>query len=58
MKAEQVYMLPRVYVESSVIGAYFDERTDLVSVAQRHWSRIWWDEVREEYVYSDQEGHG
>ena len=49
MKAEQVYMLPRVYVESSVIGAYFDERTDLVSVAQRHWSRIWWDEVREEY---------
>ena len=49
MKAEQVYLLPRVYVESSVIGAYFDERTDLVSVAQRHWSRIWWDEVQEEY---------
>ena len=31
MEAEQVYMLPRMYVESSVIGAYFDERTDLVA---------------------------
>ena len=42
-------MLPKVYVESSVIGAYFDERDDVISVAQRHWSRVWWDEVREEY---------
>ncbi len=48
-------MAPKVYVESSVISAYFDERVDVVSVAQRHWSRIWWDQIRAEYdvVISD-----
>ena len=42
-------MAPKVYVESSVISAYFDERVDVVSVSQRHWSRVWWDQVRTEY---------
>ena len=49
MKVEQVYTVPKVYVESSVISAYFDERVDVVSVSQRHWSRVWWDQVRTEY---------
>ena len=42
-------MLSKVYVETSVIGAYFEERNDVVSAAQRHWSRLWWDEIRSEY---------
>lgn len=42
-------MPPKVYVESSVISAYFEARTDVVSVAQRYWSRVWWDQVRPEY---------
>ena len=42
-------MPAKVYVETSVIGAYYDERTDIESVAQRHWSRKWWDEVRPQY---------
>ena len=42
-------MRPKVYVETSVIGAYFEEREDVVSTAQRHWSRLWWDEIKSEY---------
>ena len=42
-------MAERVYVETSVIGAYFDERADIVSSAQRYWSRLWWDEIRGRY---------
>jgi len=42
-------MRQRVYVETSVIGAYFDERTDPVSSAQRYWTRVWWDEMRGRY---------
>ena len=42
-------MEEKVYVETSVIGAYFDERTDVVSSAQRYWTRLWWDEVRGRY---------
>lgn len=42
-------MKERVYLETSVIGAYFDDRPDIVSTAQRFWTRCWWDEVRHEY---------
>ena len=35
-------MRERVYLETSVIGAYFEERTDIVSKAQRFWTRRWW----------------
>lgn len=42
-------MEERVYVETSVIGAYFDERTDVLSSAQRYWTRLWWNEVRSRY---------
>lgn len=42
-------MPPKVYVETSVIGAYFEERKDVVSASQRHWSRLWWDEIRSGY---------
>lgn len=49
-------MQQRVYVETSVIGAYFDERTDLVSLAQRYWSRIWWDQIRDDFDVVVSEG--
>jgi predicted nucleic acid-binding protein len=42
-------MIEKVYVETSVSGAYFDERTDIVSAAQKYWTRIWWDELRNRY---------
>ncbi len=42
-------MKEKVYIETSVIGAYFDERTDIVSAAQKYWTRIWWDDVRGKY---------
>jgi predicted nucleic acid-binding protein len=40
---------PTVYLETSVISAYFEERTDPVSQAQRVWTRQWWDESRPHY---------
>ena len=40
---------PTVYIETSVISAYFEERTDLVSQTQRLWTRQWWDELRPDY---------
>ena len=42
-------MLLKVYVETSVIGAYFEERNDVVSAAQCHWSRLWWDHISSQY---------
>ncbi len=42
-------MIEKVYIETSVIGAYFDERTDVVSAAQNYWTRIWWDKLRKNY---------
>ena|SRR3990172_12362907 len=42
-------MIDKVYIETSVIGAYFDERTDVVSAAQNYWTRLWWDNVRNRY---------
>ena len=49
-------MPPKVYVETSVIGAYFEERTDVVSASQRYWSRLWWNEIRSEYDVIVSEG--
>ncbi len=42
-------MIEKVYIETSVIGAYFDDRTDVVSAAQKYWTRIWWDNMRNKY---------
>ncbi len=39
----------KIYIETSVIGAYFDERIDVVSAAQRYWTHIWWENLREKY---------
>jgi hypothetical protein len=56
-------MQKRVYVETSVIGAYFEDRTDLVSAAQHYWTRKWWSEEREHYdivcseIVADELGH-
>jgi hypothetical protein len=38
-------IIEKVYVETSVVGAYFEERTDVVSMAQNFWTRKWWDEL-------------
>ncbi len=42
-------MLERVYIETSVIGAYFDDRSDVVSSAQNYWTRLWWDNLHSKY---------
>ena len=42
-------IIEKVYVETSVVGAYFEERTDVVSMAQNFWTRKWWDELRQQY---------
>lgn len=42
-------MLLKVYVETSVIGAYFEERDDVVSASQCYWSRLWWDHISSQY---------
>lgn len=49
-------MPPKVYVETSVIGAYFEERTDVVSASQYYWSRLWWDQISNEYDVIVSEG--
>ena len=42
-------MKPRVYVETSIFSFYFDERTTPIIVANRVWTREWWDDRRLEY---------
>lgn len=49
-------MLPKVYIETSVIGAYFDKRDDIASVSQRYWSQIWWNEISNKYEVVVSEG--
>nr|VFK42771.1 MAG: Predicted nucleic acid-binding protein, contains PIN domain [Candidatus Kentron sp. SD]VFK48128.1 MAG: Predicted nucleic acid-binding protein, contains PIN domain [Candidatus Kentron sp. SD] len=48
-------MKEKVYIETSIIGAYFDDREDIASRAQKFWTRRWWDELgsRYEIVSSD-----
>lgn len=48
-------MKERVYIETSIIGAYFDDREDIASQAQQFWTRRWWNEIssRYEIVSSD-----
>ncbi len=49
MSFTDINIIEKVYVETSVVGAYFEERTDVVSVAQNFWTRKWWDELRHQY---------
>jgi hypothetical protein len=42
-------MVERVYIETSIIGAYVDNRSDVISAAQNQWTRIWWDDLRQNY---------
>ena len=49
-------MLQKVYIETSVIGAYFDQRSDIVSASQRYWSQLWWNQVRFDYEVVVSEG--
>nr|VFK24845.1 MAG: hypothetical protein BECKMB1821G_GA0114241_101011 [Candidatus Kentron sp. MB] len=48
-------MKENVYIETSIIGAYFDDREDIASKAQKFWTRRWWNELgcRYEIVSSD-----
>jgi len=48
--------MPRtVYIETTIPGAYFDERDDVVSRFQRHQTRLWWTTCRPEYeVYASE----
>ena len=42
-------MARTVYVETTIPGAYFDERDDVVSQFQRHQTRSWWAACRSRY---------
>jgi len=42
-------MAGSVYIETTIPGAYFDERDDVVSRFQRHQTRLWWKEYRARY---------
>lgn len=48
-------MLQKVYIETSVIGAYFDQRSDIVSTSLL-WSQLWWNQVRFDYEVVVSEG--
>lgn len=43
-------MASTVYIETTIPGAYFDERDDVVSRFQRHQTRLWWKEYRPQYA--------
>jgi predicted nucleic acid-binding protein len=40
---------PKVYIETTIPSFYYTTRTDPESVAQRNWTRHWWDFKRTEY---------
>ena len=42
-------MARSVYIETTIPGAYFDERDDVVSRFQRHQTRLWWEAYRAGY---------
>ncbi|MCK4342192.1 MAG: type II toxin-antitoxin system VapC family toxin [Phycisphaerae bacterium] len=42
-------MAGSVYIETTIPGAYFDERDDVVSRFQRHQTQLWWRVYRQQY---------
>ena len=42
-------MAKTVYIETTIAGAFFDERDDVVSRFQRHQTRLWWEVYRPRY---------
>jgi predicted nucleic acid-binding protein len=40
---------PRVYVETTIPSAYFEDRTAATIVARREWTREWWAEAPDRY---------
>lgn len=42
-------MKEKVYIETSIVGAYFDDRDDIASKAQRFWTHKWWNELAYKY---------
>ena len=48
-------MAASVYIETTVPGAYFDDRDNVVSQYQRYQTRIWWSQYRAGYdLYTSQ----
>ena len=42
-------MKPRVYIETSIPSFYFEVRTEPEMVARREWTRLWWNQCRQNY---------
>ncbi|MCK4659718.1 MAG: type II toxin-antitoxin system VapC family toxin [Phycisphaerae bacterium] len=42
-------MARSVHIETTIPGAYFDERDDVVSRFQRHQTQLWWRVYRQQY---------
>jgi len=40
---------PKIYIETSIPSFYFEERTAAEMIAQRNWTRMWWDEYSSQY---------
>jgi predicted nucleic acid-binding protein len=40
--------MDKVYIETSIPSFYYETRTEAEFVAMRNWTRLWWDESREE----------
>src|SRR5690349_8885288 len=40
---------PRVYVETTIPSAYFNQGRTPLRVAKRRWTRVWWDVALERY---------
>lgn len=38
-----------VYIETTIPSSYYDERPEPEMVARQHWTRHWWNELREKY---------
>src|SRR5262245_12193339 len=40
---------PRVYIETTIPSFYYEVRTEPEMIAQRNWTRDWWDSRRQAY---------
>ncbi len=43
-------MKPTVYIETSIPSFYYEIRTEPILVAQKAWTRQWWDHHRHDYI--------
>lgn len=38
-----------VYIETTIPSSYYDNRPEPEMVARQHWTRQWWDDLRQDY---------